>query len=182
MQFDKTKICSTLQEMSKDDSGQYFIKSQQEVYNFDEITREIADMYRNKRPAASCDALYIKDTRHIYLIEFKNARRSRIGKNFFLQKAYDSVWTLAFAYYPDLSLDELKKRLYLVIVFNDEEFVEKEDESPHFQSFKKTLGQLAGYKERILFGLELYKGTLYKNIYTIDKSVFMGQVYKDIFG
>lgn len=83
---------------------------------------------------------------------------------------------------PDLSLDELKKRLYLVIVFNDEEFVEKEDESPHFQSFKKTLGQLAGYKERILFGLELYKGTLYKNIYTIDKSVFMGQVYKDIFG
>ena len=91
MQFDKTKIYSTLEKRSEDDNGVPFIESLQEVLDFDEITQEIADVYRNKRPTASCDALYRKDDNHIYLIEFKNARRSRIGKNFFKQKAYDSV-------------------------------------------------------------------------------------------
>ena len=103
MQLDKTKICSTLSECSKDDAGQSLIESAQMVYNFDEITKEIADVYRGGKPMASCDALYQKDAEHIYLIEFKNARKSRIGKKFFLQKAYDSVWTLAFAFYPELS-------------------------------------------------------------------------------
>ena len=42
-----------------------------------------------------------------------------------MQKAYDSVWTVAFAFYHDLPLEELKNRLYLVVVFNDEEYVEK---------------------------------------------------------
>ena len=180
MQFDE-KIYSTLRERAKDDRGQTFIKREQEVYDFDAITQQVADMYRNKKPAASCDALYMKDARHIYLIEFKNARRSRIGKKFFMQKAYDSVWTVAFAFYHDLPLEELKNRLYLVVVFNDEEYVEKEEESRYFQAFKETVGQLAGQKERILFGLDIYKGTLYSEIYTIEKEVFMKQFYNEIF-
>lgn len=86
MQFDKNKIYSTLQKRSEDDQGNYFIDSQQEVLDFDEITQEVADQYRNKKPTASCDALYVKDDSHIYLIELKNARRSRIGKNFLSKK------------------------------------------------------------------------------------------------
>lgn len=43
MQFDESKIYSTLKERSRDDNGQTFIESQQEVYDFDEITQEIAD-------------------------------------------------------------------------------------------------------------------------------------------
>jgi len=40
---------------------------------------------------------------------------------------------------------------------------------------------LAGQKERILFGLDIYKGTLYSEIYTIEKEVFMKQFYNEIF-
>ncbi|MCI9082874.1 MAG: hypothetical protein HFI70_11405 [Lachnospiraceae bacterium] len=181
MQFDKNKIYSTLQKRSEDDQGNYFIDSQQEVLDFDEITQEVADQYRNKKPVASCDALYVKDDSHIYLIELKNARRSRIGKNFFKQKAYASVWTLMAAFYQDLSLEELKERLYLVVVFNDEEIIEKEQESQYFQAFKKKVGQLAGEKESILFGMDIYKGTFYKDVYTVEKNVFLKQMYQDIF-
>lgn len=181
MQFDKTKIYSTLEKRSEDDNGVPFIESLQEVLDFDEITQEIADVYRNKRPTASCDALYRKDDNHIYLIEFKNARRSRIGKNFFKQKAYDSVWTLLFAFYQDLSFEELKERLYLVVVFNDEEMMEKEQESRHFQAFKEQVGHLAEDKKRILFDLDIYKGVFYKEIYTIEKNIFLEQFCNDIF-
>lgn len=181
MQFDESKIYSTLKERSRDDDGHSFIESQQEVYDFDEITQEIADMYRNKRPMASCDALYSKDDSHIYLIEFKNARRSRIGKKFFLQKAFDSVFSLEFAFYQHLPLEELKEKLYLVVVYNDEGVVEKEAESPNFQSFKQAVGRLAGDNERILFGLDIYKGVLYKDIFTVEKDVFMEQFHDDIF-
>lgn len=85
------------------------------------------------------------------------------------------------AFYQDLSLEELKERLYLVVVFNDEEIIEKEQESQYFQAFKKKVGQLAGEKERILFGMDIYKGTFYKDVYTVEKNVFLKQMYQDIF-
>ncbi len=181
MQLDKTKICSTLSECSKDDAGQSLIESAQMVYNFDEITKEIADVYRGGKPMASCDALYQKDAEHIYLIEFKNARKSRIGKKFFLQKAYDSVWTLAFAFYPELSLTELCQRLFLIVVYNEEGAEQKEEESEYFQAIKKKVGGWAGNRARILFGLEIYKDVLYKEILTVDKDEFMEKKYSELF-
>ena len=53
MRFDEDKIYSTLGERSQDDTGYRFIESVQKVIDFDEITKEIADKYRNKRPMAS---------------------------------------------------------------------------------------------------------------------------------
>ena len=181
MQFDEAKIYSTLGERSKADDGQGFIESNQIVYDFDEITKEIADIYRNNRPVASCDALYVKDKKHIYLFEFKNARRSRIGKNFFAQKAYDSAMTLLFAFYQNISLEELRDCLYLIVVYNDENVVEKEQESAYFEAFKKSVGCLAGSRNIILFHLDTYKGTLYKEVITVDKDYFMEQIYPQIF-
>ncbi len=182
MQFDESKINSTLGETSKDDnSGEYVIESDQKVLDFDEITKEVSCVYRDKRPLASCDALYIKNDRHIYLIEFKNARKSRIRKKFFSQKALDSPLTLAFAFYPDLSLKELSKRLYLIVVYNDDGIVEKEQESIHFKAFKDMIGSFTTQKHRILFGLEIYKGILYKDVFTLERKDFMQQIYKEIF-
>ncbi len=182
MQFDESKINSTLGETSKDDnSGEYVIKSDQKVLDFDEITREIGGLYRNKRPLASCDALHIKNDEHIYLIEFKNARKSRIGKKFFCQKAFDSPLTLAFAFYPGLSLKELSERVYLIVVYNDDGVVEKEQESIHFEKFKNKMESLSMQEHRILFGLEIYRGILYKEIFTVEKEDFMKQIYKEIF-
>lgn len=94
---------------------------------------------------------------------------------------YDSVLSLEFAFYQHLPLEELKEKLYLVVVYNDEGVVEKEQESPNFQLFKQAVGQLAGYKERILFGLDIYKGVLYKDIFTVEKDVFMEKFYDHIF-
>lgn len=181
MQFDQSKIYSTLGERSKDDCGHKLVESTQIVYDFDEITRELADVYCVKKPMASCDALYVKDQDHIYLIEFKNARKSHIGKKFFLQKAYDSVLTLVFAFYQDLPLEILREKVYLIVVYNDENVVEKEQESKNFQAFKEKIGHLAGNRRSILFGLEIYKGVLYKEIITVEKSDFMKEIYWKIF-
>ncbi|MDE7310776.1 MAG: hypothetical protein K2N87_04010 [Eubacterium sp.] len=181
MQLDKTKIYSTLGERSRDCDGQALLESTQEVYDFDEITKEIADKFRGSKPVASCDALYIKDEAHIYLIEFKNARKSRIGKKFFLQKAYDSAWTFAFAFCKDLSLEKLRESLYLIIVYNDEGVSDKEQESEHFQKFKMEMRHLARTKRMILFGLEKYEGVLYKEVVTVDKREFLEHVYRKIF-
>lgn len=100
------------------------------VYNFDEITKETADVYRGGKPMASCDALYQKDAEHIYLI----------------------------AFYPELSLTELCQRLFLIVVYNEEGAEQKEEESEYFQAIKKKVGGWAGNRARILFGLEIYKG------------------------
>ncbi len=182
MQFDESKINSTLGETSKDDnSGKYVIKSDQKVLDFDEITKEVGGLYRNKKPLASCDALYIKNDDQIYLIEFKNARKSRIGKTFFLQKAFDSLMTLAFAFYPGLSLKELSKRVYLIVVYNDDGIVEKEQKSVHFQAIKDKINSFTTQEHRVLFGLEIYREVLYKEIFTVEKDYFMQQIYKKIF-
>ena len=46
MQFDESKINSTLGETSKDDnSGEYVIESDQKVLDFDEITKEVSCVY-----------------------------------------------------------------------------------------------------------------------------------------
>lgn len=181
MQLDQSKIYSTLGERSKDDYGQALLESTQKIYDFDEITKQVADVYRGRKPTASCDALYVKDAEHIYLIEFKNARKSHIGQRFFLQKAYDSAWTIAVAFYQDVPLETLRERLYLIVVYNDENVPQKEQESAHFQEFKQRMEQLAGKKRRILFGLEIYQGVFYKEVLTVDKNIFMEQVYPEIF-
>ena len=84
--IDKNKAKSTLSETSKDDEGNAVVDYQNLVYNFDCITSDIADIYRAKKPHKSCDALYIKDDAHIYLMEFKNVRKSRIPKKELHQK------------------------------------------------------------------------------------------------
>ena len=63
----------------------------------------------------------------------------------------------------------------------DENVVEKEQESAYFEAFKKSVGCLAGSRNRILFHLDTYKGTLYKEVITVDKDYFMEQIYPQIF-
>lgn len=137
--IDENRAKSTLCETSKDDEGNAVVDYQNQVYNFDSITSDIADIYRVKKPLKSCDALYIKDDAHIYLIEFKNIRKSRIPKKELHQKTYDSIMTLQMAFFPKLSLDELKMRVVLVIIYNNDGIVEKEQDSVSFDAFKKAV-------------------------------------------
>lgn len=182
MQFNEDKIYSTLGNRSKDDAGQGFIDSDQIVYDFDEITSEIALQYRDKRPMASCDALYLRKDDNIFLIEFKNVKKSRIGRTYFLQKAYDSVYSLQFAFFNNLSIEELRDRLCLVVVYNDGEKKDREQESKHFDEIKSSIKKLAGIEKRdILFDLEKYMGVLYNDVITVEKTEFMDEIYPQIF-
>ena len=180
-ELDEEKIHSTLGEKSKDDNGNCVIESDQEVFDFDEITKEIADIYCVKKPLTSCDALYIKDDDHIYLIEFKNTRKSNMPKKELFRKAFDSISNLAFAFFSTLSLEELKERVYLIIVYNDDALIEKEQESVSFNSLKNKLKHLSKSKPTVLFGLEIYENVLYKKVITVEKDIFMQKTYKEIF-
>lgn len=181
MKLDYEKIKSTLQETSKDDDGYILIDDLQEVYNFDKVTELIAEEYRCKKPLCSCDALFIKSKNEIFLIEFKNARRSRIPKKQLCEKAFDSLITLQVAFFPHYSIDELRKKVDLVFVYNDEGVVEKELASPYFDKIKMKFNELSKCPSNILFGLDKYKDIFYRNILTVDKKEFMLQTYNLIF-
>lgn len=180
--IDKNRAKSTLSETSKDDEGNAVVDFQNLVYNFDSITSDVADIYRAKKPHKSCDALYIKDDAHIYLMEFKNVRKSRIPKKELHQKAYDSIMALQMAFFPKFSLDELKKRVVLVVIYNDAGIVEKEQNSVSFEALKSKLFDLSKSENKILFGLEIFKGILYKDILTLEKQEYVKTIHDGIFG
>lgn len=182
MQFDNDKIKSTLKETSKDDTGNYVVDFSQEVFNFDIITEEVAQIYRISQPQRSCDALYIKDDNNVFLIEFKNVRASRMPKKHLKLKAYDSIMTLQIAFFSEYSLNDIKEKVNLVVVYNDEGIVQKEQSSTAFDSFKEKMYSFAGNNEEILFGLDIYKNVLYKDILTIEKQKFVNETFNMIFG
>lgn len=182
MQFDERMIKSTITETSKDNSGQSVVDSYQEVYDFDKITEEVALVYRMNRPQCSCDALFVKDTDNIYLVEFKNVRCSRVEKKQLCCKAYDSIMTLQMAFFPQYSIEQLKDRTVMVVVYNDDGVIEKEQESKAFDKMKKKLAEWSGNEKSILFGLEIYKELLYRNIITVEKKEYIDRVHPYIFG
>ncbi len=179
--IDENKVKSTLSETSKDNEGNAVVDYQNLVYNFDRITNDIAHIYRVKKPCKSCDALYIKDDAHIYLIEFKNVRKSRVPKKELHQKAYDSIMTLQMAFFPEFSLEELKMRVVLIVVYNDAEIVEKEQDSVSFDAFKKKLADLSKSQNKILFGLEIFQKVLYKAVFTLEKQEYVKTMHNVIF-
>lgn len=179
--IDKNKAKSMLSETSKDDKGNTVVDYQNIVYNFDSITKDIADIYRVKKPHKSCDALYIKDDAHIYLMEFKNVRKSRIPKKVLHEKAYDSIMTLQMAFFQNFSLDDLKERVVLIIIYNDAGVVEKEQDSVSFDAFKGKLSGLSNSRNNILFDLGIFCGKLYKNVLTIEKQEYEKTIHNVIF-
>lgn len=180
MQFDNIQI--TLSESSKDDDGNAVVESTQKVYDFDKITEMIADDYRRSKPQCSCDALYIKDKNNIFLVEFKNVRKSRVPKNSLKEKAYDSIMTLQMAFFPNYSIHDMRKKVTLVFVYNNDGIIEKEQDSASFDNLKNKLKNLSGSKTEILFDLDIYKDVLYKDVVTVEKTEFMNCIHPIIFG
>lgn len=179
--LDETRVKSTLSETSKDDQGNAVVDYDNIVYNFDIITNDIAAIYRVKRPHRSCDALYIKDSMHIYLLEFKNVRRSRIPKKELHQKAYDSIMTLQMAFFPEYSLEDLKAKVVLIVIYNDDGIVEKEQHSIFFNEIKNKLSSFSKSQKRVLFDMDIFRGILYKDVLTIEKQEYLSKVHNAIF-
>lgn len=179
--LDEVRVKCTLSETSKDNEGNAVVDYENVVYNFDIITNDIADVYRVKRPQKSCDALYIKDSENIYLIEFKNVRRSRVPRKELQQKAYDSIMTLQLGFFPRFSLNDLKEKVVLIVVYNDDGIVEKEQDSVSFDALKNKLNSFSKSGKNILFNLEIFKGILYKDIFTLEKQEYSKTMHQQIF-
>lgn len=98
----------TLHEASKDDNGSYLLENgEEEVYLFDDISQDVADILRNKKKLKSVDALSIvKKDDKVYFIEFKNTRHAHMPKNELYLKAHDSVCTYLISIEPDISLNK----------------------------------------------------------------------------
>ena len=89
--------------------------------------------------------------------------------------------TLQMAFFPELSLDELKMRVVLIVIYNDAGIVEKEQDSVSFDAFKRKLSGLSKSQNKILFGLEIFQGVLYKDVLTLEKQEYVKIMHDVIF-
>ena len=120
IQYDKSKIESTLKETSIDDSGLsnvvYLVEDPHTAENFDEISKQIAAKVRMGHKPRSCDALY-RSGKYYNLIEFKNRKSADLRKGNEMvelhEKAFDSLGQLAIYLNYQNSLDNLAKETFL---------------------------------------------------------------------
>lgn len=183
MQLSDYEIKTTLTATSMDDFGNSVIESTQEVYHFDKITEQVANRYRASKPQRSCDALYVKDDDNIYFLEFKNVRSSHVPAKSLRLKAYDSIMTLMVAFDPSLSLEDIKKKVTFVFVYNNAAGKEQVSQSNAMEQMKNKLFELSNKPRTILFGLEIYENVFYKEIYTIDRTdLIENDMWEMIFG
>lgn len=189
IQIDQIKIKSTLKKTSLDDAGaQNLVEDEKEVYDFDEVSREIASQIRLGNAARSCDALYI-GSKYTYLIEFKNKKSSDLKKckNELFEKAYDSIFQLMIAFYANESMDDIVKKTRFVLVYNDAKAAQNPSSdissSTSIDQLTKKLKEfskqedLDKYPKK--FKLKQLEGKLYEKIITIDVTDFNSEV-KDI--
>ncbi len=187
IQYDKTKITSTLKETSKDDFDRnnvvYLVNDTHVADNFDEISKQIAASVRLGNKPRSCDALY-RSRKYYNLIEFKNRKSADLkrGNNTaeLHEKAFDSLGQLAIYLNYQGSLDDLAKETRMIVVYNDSKGTE--DVKTDIASSKSLDGITQKIKQfsksdhldsyPIKFRLERVKGLLYDKVITIDVSDF----------
>lgn len=165
----------TLRECSEDDSGEPVTLSEQEAFQFDGLSALEAERYRRKKKLCSADAFYIKNEKEMFFFEFKNTRKSHVSWKSVQQKAHDSLLTMQVLMFPELSLQECADRTSYFLNYNDGAV--KEHEPPSFGQIKAKMGRLAEEEDTypVLGGMEVFKDTFYKKVYTIDISSFEEQ-------
>lgn len=174
----------SLEECSKNDSGEPVTLSDQRAFNFDELSAYEAALYRRGKKLRSADALHIKNENEIFFIEFKNVRKNHVPWKSVHQKAHDSLLTLQVLLFPEISLQECAKRSSYFLVYNEMAMGERENVSPSFENFKKKIGRLAGKDDTypVLGNMDIYEGTFYKKVYTIDVLDFEREFLREIYG
>lgn len=135
------------------------------IYNFDDIAKDLCQFYRAGEYLASADALSFSSG-DIYLIEFKNQPTRNIDRRVIQKKAFDSLYLLQQAVFPNASLDYLSKHTTFYLIHAG-------SSNPSFDNFKKRAGELAKAKDKALdFGLNKYK-EFYKEIYAVSAKDFV---------
>lgn len=191
VQLDETKIKSTLKDTSFDDAGNdYLLDDMQEVLDFDEVSKQVAEQLRLGNQPRSCDALYIgKD--FIYLLEFKNKKSGDLKrcKPELFEKAFDSVYQYMLAYDNDISIKELTKKLRLIVIYNDAKGTNNiRADITSSKSVDKIITKLKIISKKTdwdrypkKFKLCRLEGKLFEKVITIDISEFTASLKTEIF-
>lgn len=191
IEFNKNNYKCTLKETSKDDNGNFYLidDSDIEVYNFDKIKKYVSKKLRGKLDPSSSDAFYYKNENEAYLIEFKNQPHQNVDTEGIRKKAYDNIFLLLLTFYPDLTVEELTKKLVFIVVFNEnknnDDLSTKMNISKNYNNIVDRMAELAGKKGMeklpVYYELDRIKGNLYKEIFTVDVEVFNSQLKNIIF-
>lgn len=170
----------SIRQASYDDAkDQYLVDRDLIVYNFDEIKEYICRRFRDNAFVSSCDAFYAAEDGREYLIEFKNQKPEDVPRRSVKQKAFDSLYLLMLSFHPHQTVEEISKRLSLIVVYN--EHASKGPRKGSYnksESFDKMAAKFGGYAKvktplSTQFGLGYLKGQLYRNIYTLDVREFV---------
>ena len=174
MVVDLEKYASTFSETSYDGMKKESLirEDYHVVYNFDDIARDICQEYRAGEYLASADALALNNG-YIYLIEFKNQPTRNVDRRVVQKKAFDSIYLLQQAIFPDISLEDIKKRTIFYVIHRG-------SSTPSFDSFRDKANTLAKSNNKIIdFGLSRYQ-EFYKEIHTLSYKEFIREELKRI--
>lgn len=167
MVVDLEKYASTFSKTSYDGSKrQSLIQDDFHViYNFDDIARDICKEYRAGEFLSSADGLCFRNGK-IFLLEFKNQVTRNLDRRVLQKKAFDSIYLLQAAVFPECSISSLKDKTSFYVIHAG-------SSSPSFDAFRKKASNLAGSTDSpVDFGLSRY-GCLYSEIYTLSAKDFV---------
>lgn len=173
----------TLEQCSENDNGEPVTHLKNSIYCFDALSQEEGNRYRCKRKLKSADGLYIDKEGNIYFFEFKNAPHNHIGYRDIHLKMHDSILTWQIYNNSALSFDKLMLKSSYFVIYNDSRFNgERENKSKSFDKIKQSLKKLAKVEdETLLWGVDVFKNTFYKEVHTIDVEVFEKKYAPSIF-
>lgn len=173
----------TLEKCSENDNGEPVTHLKNNVYCFDDLSQIEGNKYRYKRKLSSADGLYIDDDGKIYFFEFKNAPHGHIGSKNIHMKMHDSILTWQIYNNSNLSLDELMLRSSYFVIYNDSRYKgERENKSPSFEKIKQSYRRFSKIDdEPLLWGVDIFKNSFYKEIHTIDVELFEKKYAPKIF-
>lgn len=156
-----------LKNTSLDSKNKVFLsESSVTVYNFDSIKNKYFNCYKESdAPGKSVDAILINGDKNVF-IEFKNRP---IEQNEIRIKIGDSL--LVFNELTNSHLKDRRKDSDFILVYSAEKNKKAKPESKSYNGIVDAVSNLAK-EETILFKLEKYKGTFFREFHTYNEKEF----------
>jgi hypothetical protein len=188
--------CSTLGECSFDSTNnEKMIDSGKKVFNFDKVKETMLNrIYVDLKQGSgtnmlhSLDALYElegKNGKSEYVfVEFKNGAGTKIKYNV-QKKVYDSVIMLSELLNENVS--SFRKNCFFVLVYNKEKVSNNDGVlvggtiSSSRDKISSIISKKAG-GHFVKFGLEMFRGYLFKDVYTFDKEEYQSKIDNEMIG
>lgn len=179
MIYNDERYKKTLKDTSYDDDNkEYMTYSTLEVVNFDKLKNQFQRGLRCERTLCSNDALFENHDGEIFMIEFKNGQIDSKVKHQLHRKSYDSV--LIHMHYDKRDIRTIKENLNYILVYNEEKNpnIPGTNESISQSTSRNRFGETLASKANthfILFGLNYFKGYIFKEVFTLTKKQFEEQ-------